>query len=83
MQDKKQQLELDMEQQTGSKSGKDTSRLYIVTLGVPGHLRAREGRIHGGSEGSQMAEHSLQNMGGRQGIRESEVPSPSSSEFTV
>ena len=32
MQVKKQQLELDMEQQTGSKSGKDTSRLYIVTL---------------------------------------------------
>ena len=31
MQVKKQQLELDMEQQTGSKSGKDTSRLYIVT----------------------------------------------------
>ena len=30
---KKQQLELNMEQQTGSKSGKDcTSRLYIVTL---------------------------------------------------
>ena len=29
---KKQQLELDMEQQTGSKSGKEyTSRLYIVT----------------------------------------------------
>ena len=35
MQVRKQQLELDMEQQTGSKSGKDlerTSRLYIVTL---------------------------------------------------
>ena len=32
MQVKKQQLELDMEQQTGSKSGKSTSRLYIVTL---------------------------------------------------
>ena len=31
MEVKKQQLELDMEQQTGSKSGKDTSRLYIVT----------------------------------------------------
>ena len=31
MQVKKQQLELDMEQHTGSKSGKDTSRLYIVT----------------------------------------------------
>ena len=29
---KKQQLELDMEQQTGSKLGKNTSRLYIVTL---------------------------------------------------
>ena len=29
---KKQQLELDMEQQTGSKSGKESSRLYIVTL---------------------------------------------------
>ena len=29
---KKQQLELDMEQQTGSKLGKSTSRLYIVTL---------------------------------------------------
>ena len=27
----KQQLELDMEQQTGSKSGKSTSGLYIVT----------------------------------------------------
>ena len=32
MQVKKQQLELDMEQQTGSKSGKDMSGLYIVTL---------------------------------------------------
>ena len=31
MQVKKQQLELDMEQQIGSKSGKDASRLYIVT----------------------------------------------------
>ena len=29
---KKQQLELDMEQQTGSKWGKEYSRLYIVTL---------------------------------------------------
>ena len=32
VQEKKQQLEPDMKQQTGSKSGKDTSRLYIVTL---------------------------------------------------
>ena len=32
MQVKKQQLELDMEQQTGSKLGKEYSRLYIVTL---------------------------------------------------
>ena len=32
MQVRKQQLELDMEQQTGSKSGKEYSRLYIVTL---------------------------------------------------
>ena len=32
MQVSKQQLELDMEQQTGSKSGKEYSRLYIVTL---------------------------------------------------
>ena len=36
MQDKKQQLELDMEQQTGSKLGKEpvyyTSSLYTVTL---------------------------------------------------
>ena len=32
MQVKKQKLELDMEQQTGSKSGKSTSRLYIVIL---------------------------------------------------
>ena len=32
MQVKKQQLELDMEQQTGSKLGKVTSRLYIVIL---------------------------------------------------
>ena len=32
MQVKKQQLELDMEQQTGSKLGKSTSRLYIVNL---------------------------------------------------
>ena len=32
MQVKKQQLELDMEQQTGSKSGRSTSRLYVVTL---------------------------------------------------
>ena len=32
MQVKKQQLELDMEQHTGSKSGRSTSRLYIVTL---------------------------------------------------
>ena len=32
MQVRKQQLELDMEQQTGSKSGKEHVRLYIVTL---------------------------------------------------
>jgi len=32
MQVKKQQLEMDMEQQTGSKSERSTSRLYIVTL---------------------------------------------------
>ena len=32
MQVKKQQLELDMKQQTGSKSERSTSRLYIVTL---------------------------------------------------
>ena len=32
MQVKKQQLELDMEQQTGSRLGKEMSRLYIVTL---------------------------------------------------
>ena len=32
MQVKKQQLELDIEQQTGSKLGKSMSRLYIVTL---------------------------------------------------
>ena len=32
MQVKKQQLELDMEQQTDSKSGKSMSRLYIATL---------------------------------------------------
>ena len=32
MQVRKQQLELDMEQQTGSKSGKEYVKLYIVTL---------------------------------------------------
>ena len=32
MQVRKQQLELDMEQQTGPKSGKEYVRLYIVTL---------------------------------------------------
>ena len=32
MQVKKQQLELDMEQQTDSKSGKSMPRLYIATL---------------------------------------------------
>ena len=32
MQVKKQQLEMDMEQQTGSKLGKEYDRLYIVTL---------------------------------------------------
>ena len=32
MQVKKQQLELDMEQQTGSKQEKEYARLYIVTL---------------------------------------------------
>ena len=32
MQVKKQQIELDMEQQTGSKLGKEYVRLYIVTL---------------------------------------------------
>ena len=32
MQVKKQQLELDMEQQTGSRFGKSTSTLYIITL---------------------------------------------------
>ena len=32
MHDKKQQLEMDMEQQTGSKLKRGTSSLYIVTL---------------------------------------------------
>ena len=32
MQVKKQKLEMDMEQQTGIKSGKECVRLYIVTL---------------------------------------------------
>ena len=32
MQVRKQQLELDMEQQTGSKRKRSTSRLYVVTL---------------------------------------------------
>ena len=32
MQVKKQQLELDMEQQTGSKSGKEYVKVYTVTL---------------------------------------------------
>ena len=32
MQVKKQHLELNMEQQTGSKLGRNKSRLYIVTL---------------------------------------------------
>ena len=32
MQVRKQQLELDLEQQTGSKSGKEYVKLYIVTL---------------------------------------------------
>ena len=32
MQVRKQQLELDMEQQTGSKLGKEHAKLYIVTL---------------------------------------------------
>ena len=32
IQDEKQQLELDMDQQIGSKLGEDTSRMYIVTL---------------------------------------------------
>ena len=32
MQVRKQQLELDMKQQTGSKQERSTSRLYIVTL---------------------------------------------------
>ena len=32
MQVRKQQVELDMEQQTGSKRKRSTSRLYIVTL---------------------------------------------------
>ena len=34
MQVKKQQLEQAMEQQTGSKLGKETSRLYIITLHI-------------------------------------------------
>ena len=34
MQVKKQQLELDMEQWTGYKLGKSTSKLYIVTLRI-------------------------------------------------
>ena len=32
MQDKKQQIELNMEQWTGSKLGKENIRLYIITL---------------------------------------------------
>ena len=32
MQVRKQQLEMDMEQQTGSKSGKEYVKVYIVTL---------------------------------------------------
>ena len=47
---KKQQLELDMEQQTGSKSDRSSSRLYFVTLLIKLLCRAHhEKRWAGGS----------------------------------
>ena len=48
MQVKKQKLELDMEQWTGSKLGKSVSRLYIVTLLVQFICRVHHGRCWAG-----------------------------------
>ena len=52
MQVRKQQLELDMEQQTGSKSEKSTSRLYIVT--VPNNLYVEHIMRNPGLEEAQL-----------------------------
>ena len=43
MQVRKQQLELDMEQQTGSKLGKESVKLYIVTLLIAEYIMRNAG----------------------------------------
>ena len=45
MQVKKQQLELDMEQQTGSKLGKEYIKLYIVTLLILTYMQRTSGKM--------------------------------------
>ena len=64
MQVKKQQLELDMEQQTGSKSGKDTSRLYIVTclFNLYAEYIMQNARLDEAQAGIKIAGRNLNNL---------------------
>ena len=62
MQVKKQQLELDMEQQTGSKSGKDTSRLYIVTCLFNFYYIMRNARLDEAQAGIKIARRNINNL---------------------
>ena len=64
MQVKKQQLELDMEQQTGSKSGRSTSRLYIVTFlfNVHAEYILRNAGLEEAQAGIKIARRNINNL---------------------
>ena len=64
MQVKKQQLELDMEQQIGSKSGKDASRLYIVTclFNLYAEYIMQNARLDEAQAGIKISRRSISNL---------------------
>ena len=64
MQVKKQQLELDMEQQTGSKLGKEYIRLYIVTLLIDLYAEyiMRNARLEEAQAGIKIAGRNINNL---------------------
>ena len=65
MQVRKQQLELDMEQQTGSKEKRSTSRLYIVTLlfNLYAEYIMRNARLEEAQAGIRIARRNINKLG--------------------
>ena len=64
MQVKKQKLEMDMEQQTGIKSGKECVRLYIVTLLINLYVEyiVRNTGLEEAQAGIKIAERNINNL---------------------